>query len=285
MVADLHIHTHYSSGELSPIECVKLAKEKGVRVISVTDKNSVKGVREAVRAGEDFGVEVVPGIEIKADRVHILGYFVDVENEGLMRELLNLERISARRIESIFDKIKESEGLEDVSFEEVVRRFYPNSNIVESHLARYFSECGCGSWRSFMKKILDCEGEFYCEDSGCLSRRDAIKLIRKYGGVPVLAHLWSKFHDSSALDNIEDLIEAGLMGIEIDNGDRSGVRNDLMVDKIRKLSEKHDLVMTSGSDFHSDRFGLETGSHRLGEYNSDYSIVEKLKELKEESVK
>ncbi|MEG0771748.1 PHP domain-containing protein [Clostridium sp.] len=76
---DFHIHSTASDGRLTPFEVVQFAKKQGVDIIALTDHNTMSGVKEALLAGEKYGVAVIPGVELstryKGNRVHILGYF------------------------------------------------------------------------------------------------------------------------------------------------------------------------------------------------------------------
>ena len=83
---DMHVHTTASDGTCSPAEVVKLAKEKGLAAIAITDHDTVSGYEEAKKAGEELGIEVVPGIEISTrylGPVHILGYYLDTASPVL----------------------------------------------------------------------------------------------------------------------------------------------------------------------------------------------------------
>ena len=86
---DMHLHTWYSDGKMSPEEVVRYAKNKGLNKISVTDHDGVSGIQEALEAGRKYNIEVIPGIELSAAAdgkgVHILGYFIDYENKDLNR--------------------------------------------------------------------------------------------------------------------------------------------------------------------------------------------------------
>ena len=83
---DLHVHSAASDGSLSPRELVAEAKAQGMRAIALTDHDTIEGLEEALAAGADLGLEVIPGIEISADHepgsMHILGLFIDHHHPG-----------------------------------------------------------------------------------------------------------------------------------------------------------------------------------------------------------
>ncbi|MDO4534512.1 MAG: PHP domain-containing protein [Clostridium perfringens] len=92
---DFHIHSIASDGNLDSLGIIKLAKEKGLDIISITDHNTMDSVHEAIKFGKKYGVCVIPGVEISSmyngDHVHILCYFKeDIVNNKLFYEILNL---------------------------------------------------------------------------------------------------------------------------------------------------------------------------------------------------
>ena len=100
---DFHIHSIYSDGKCTPEEIVIISKEKNIDIISLTDHNTTEGIDEAIQAGKDFGIKVIPGVELSTrynnSRVHILGYFRDnnYKNDLLVEILRNVRahKISA----------------------------------------------------------------------------------------------------------------------------------------------------------------------------------------------
>ena len=72
---DLHTHSYYSDGKLSPKQVVRDAKKAGVKILALTDHNSISGVKEAIAEGKKLGVRVIPGAELRSKEGEILGYF------------------------------------------------------------------------------------------------------------------------------------------------------------------------------------------------------------------
>ena len=79
--SDLHIHSYYSDGDLSPSDVVRLAKQKGIKNLALTDHNSLDGVQEAIDEGKRQNINIIPAIEIRAKEDEVLGYFVDYKNQ------------------------------------------------------------------------------------------------------------------------------------------------------------------------------------------------------------
>jgi len=115
---DLHSHSSASDGALSPTELVKYAKEKGLEAIAITDHDTVEGVEEALSAGKEFDLEVVPGIEISAEfpeeTMHILGYYVDFKDQGFIDNISVLQKARAERNPRIVKNLHNSAGLQPV---------------------------------------------------------------------------------------------------------------------------------------------------------------------------
>src|SRR6266508_1853321 len=154
---DLHTHTNRSDGTFAPPELVKLASQRGLEVVAITDHDTTDGLEEAARAGRELGVEVVPGVELSAEHqgtsVHVLCYWMDPENEGLQAELVRLRSERFLRGEVLVEKLR-SLGY-PVSFERV-------------------REIGDEGPASVPKHAL--------------APLDALALVRRAGGACVLAH-------------------------------------------------------------------------------------------------
>lgn len=273
--ADLHVHSYYSDGDLPPSEVVKLAKQKGIKTLALADHNSFDGVAEAIEEGEKQGVKVIPAIEIRAKEDEVLGYFIDYENEKLKKEILKIQENLINRVKKIIIKLNKK-GIK-VNFENLLDRYYPNRNFMEIHLIKYLKSKGYGDIRELWSKYISKEGETYVPIKE-ISVLNAIKLIKEYGGVPVLAHPWAEISSKELLkeENFKKLIKAGLKGIETDNGDRDERRDKQTLKRIRELAKKYNLVVTSGSDFHGDYLVQATNCHGLGDYNCDEKVVEGL---------
>lgn len=273
---DLHVHSYYSDGDLPPSEVVKLAKQKGIRNLALADHNSFDGVAEAIEEGKKQGVNIIPAIEIRAKEDEVLGYFIDYQNEEFKKEVLKIQENLIDRVKKIIAKLNKK-GIE-VSFDDLIKKYYPNRNFMEIHLIKYLKSKGLGEIRTLWPKYISKEGETYVPVKE-ISVLNAINLIKKYGGVPVLAHPWVEPHSKELLkeEKFKKLVKAGLKGIEIDNGDRDDRRDEQTLNKIRELAKKYNLIITSGSDFHGDYLVQANKCHGLGDYNCDKEVVEKLK--------
>ncbi|MBW2995058.1 PHP domain-containing protein [Candidatus Woesearchaeota archaeon] len=273
--ADLHTHSHYSDGLMSPTQLVRLAKKRGIKYLALTDHNSVKGVREAVKEGEKTGVDVFPAVEIRCDIGEILGYFIDINNSELLNEL---KKIRKNIQESVKDRCKKLTkiGL-PVSYSELEKRFKKaKGNLNEFHplyvlyLKRYGTTM---QLRDDISNLMK-KNNIRFKKTKEISAVRAIKLIKKAGGVPVLAHPWL---EPDSMKVLPKLAKAGLKGIELNNGDRAPFRNPKWNNKIKAAAKKYKLIITSGSDFHGEKIvKLMPGNHNLGKNNCDEKVVENL---------
>ena len=94
---DLHLHTTHSDGSLSPVEVVRLAHKAKVTALAITDHDIVSGIPEAIAAGAELGIEIIPGVEISSrvgnSELHILGYCIQWQDPGLNHRLATLREV------------------------------------------------------------------------------------------------------------------------------------------------------------------------------------------------
>jgi predicted metal-dependent phosphoesterase TrpH len=257
---DFQTHTTASDGRHSPAEVAAMAKEHGLDAIAITDHDTVAGLEEALKAGEKFGVRVIPGIEISAEEkgAHLLGYGIDRFNSPL-RDALELSRKSRiEGAERIVENLKNAGFI--VEWEDVLREAATASVIARPHLARAVigrvenkeKIQGISSPHDFIEKYLTNESPLYVHRAH-ISGRDAINLIHGAGGAAVWSHPILEFRRKP--DGLEvflkKLIEWGLDGMEVFNP--SHTEDD--AEMIEGLCRKYGMCRSAGSDFH------EQGEH------------------------
>src|SRR4051812_10247041 len=217
---DLHTHSTYSDGLLSPAMLVEEAASCGVRVLALTDHDTVAGIGEARVAGERLGVEIVPGVELSAalpsgGEVHLLGYFVDVDDPILLEQLAGYARARAERMERMVERLSRIGA--PVTLQRV-REIAGHGTVGRPHLGRALVEAGYADDLSdaFARYIGGGKPAFVPRPR--VDPRDAIALVRAAGGVPVFAHPFSTGGVEGVLDR---LVPAGLAGMEVDYGEYS----------------------------------------------------------------
>jgi predicted metal-dependent phosphoesterase TrpH len=264
--SDLHTHSYYSDGIFSPEEVVKQAKDAGIKNLSLTDHNSVEGIGEAQKEAKKQSIKIIPGVELRCKEGEVLGYFIDFKNKELVKKIKVIQGRSMEVFENTIKELKKR-GI-SVKSEEVLDTPLKRNNALIAYLFKFLKNKNLISIKE-MKEFM--KGDLF-EPS--FSTEEVIKIIQDAGGVAVLAHPWySKTFLGEA--RVEELVKAGLKGIETDNGGR-GEERESYLDKIKKFSEKYSLILTSGSDYHGES-ELMSNEHKLGMSNCDEEAIEKLK--------
>lgn len=250
---DLHTHTVYSDGTFTPLQLLELAGERGLDVVAVTDHDTTNGLREAVAAGADLGIDVVPGVELSTVRegegVHMLCYYMDPSHPVLAAELQRLRDDRFSRGERMVRKLQEL-GY-PITFDRV-REIARGGNIIRPHVAQALVEAGVVPTitDAFSDELIGSGGRAYVEKHA-LHPRDAIDLIHGAGGACVLAHPGTWREASPVPDGvIEELVEAGLDGIEALHPEHSPELQSHYMD----LAEAKGLFWTGSSDCHGTRY-------------------------------
>lgn len=279
---DLHTHSCYSDGLLSPKELVRLAKKRGVKNLALTDHDSVKGVKEAITEGKKIGVNIIPSIEIRVDSGEVLGYFIDVKNKELIKKLKQQNKRIEAHVKAWCKKLNKA-GY-PVSFKEIQKKFPKAKGNINGFYPIYMLHLkGYGATIIGILNKLRKDKRIHHKEVKCMPMLRAIKLIRKAGGVPVLAHPWVVSDTKKIFKNMKAFVKAGLKGIELNNGDRAPFKPRGTDKKIRKAAKKYKLILTSGSDYHGKEIvKMMPGNHNLGKNNCDEKVVEKLRRLAKE---
>ncbi|MBI4367967.1 MAG: PHP domain-containing protein [Candidatus Omnitrophica bacterium] len=247
---DLHMHTIHSDGTLTPTELVKLAKERGLACIALTDHDTTSGVAEAQEAGRRFGVEVISGVEISVifepGTMHILGYFLDPSSKKLKAELETIQAARRARNPMIIEKLR-ALGIE-ITLEEVERQS-GGDQVGRPHFARVLVQ------KKYVKDFGEAFDKYLAKgapayvDKRKLSSRKAFEMIEEAGGIASLAHPkllaldsdWRRFEET-----VGRLKSEGMKGLEV----YSSCQSKEEAARYRKTAERLGLFTTGGSDFH-----------------------------------
>ena len=243
MKIDLHLHTTASDGSMTPTQVVDWAKRTGLDLIAITDHDSVSGIDEAIARGKEVGIRVLVGIEISSFsncEIHVLGYNFDYKNPAFVEELAKIQGMRKVRNGAILRRLKEL-GLPLSFTEEMdgVGRLNMAKEMVERGYVKDINEA--------FEKYLGPKGIAYQEIKRT-TPMDAVKLIKKYGGIASLAH-----PKKYLLDKKLDLLVGGLKAHGLDGIEVEYPRyNDHDKAEFTKIARKYNLVTTGGSDFHGD---------------------------------
>ncbi len=261
---DLHIHSNCSDGAYSPEELVRLAAAEGLSTIAIADHDSVAGIDEGVASGSLHGVLVLAAVELsvqykKWQDVHLLGYGMKWNDAVFLEKLNGFRERREHRNEEILERVNvmlREEGKTPIVLSEVLA--FARDSIGRPHIARALLERGYVSnvEDSFRRYLVPCN-----VPKQYWPIEDAMKEIRRLGGVTVLAHPTTVTADRQLLREIlTDLSESGLDGIEVYNNLAQQDESEYL----RRLALELGLLITGGSDFHGIEDGLQIGKGRAG---------------------
>jgi predicted metal-dependent phosphoesterase TrpH len=242
---DLHVHTNASDGKYPPAELVALAARNGLGLLAITDHDTVSGIVPSLDAARAFpDLKIIPGVEISShspgSEVHVLGYFINYEDSKLLKQMAALGDSRQDRAKAMVEKLR-GLGL-DISLERV-QQIAGDGSIGRPHIAQALMEKGyVSSFQEVFTRYIGQGGPAYVERIK-LTPDEAVKLILKSGGLPVLAHP-STINDAEAV--VSRLADRGLVGLEAYYKDYTDERRHDMV----SLAHRYKLIATGGSDFH-----------------------------------
>ena len=257
MKADLHLHTTASDGRLSPEEVVRKASQLELDAIAITDHDTVAGVAPALQEAASFPqLSVIPGVEISTDiprgEAHILGYFIDhldpVFNRALEEQRDSRYERGRRMVAKLADL-----GIE-IDWERVLE-LAAGGTVGRPHIARAMLE------REYIPSVREAFARYIGRNCVAYVERkkmtpvEAVGLIVKAGGLPVLAH-------PADIAGLEPLVvrlkKAGMVGIETYYANYSANKTATL----EALARKHHLVASGGSDYHGidSTIGSDMGS-------------------------
>jgi hypothetical protein len=266
---DLHTHSTHSDGAFSPADVVDQACRAGLRVLSITDHDSIASWEPARAAAEGRGLHVIPGVEISAawedEEIHILGYFRRGVPDSLRAFLVGALRGRETRMRELVDRVRKR-GV-PVDFEDV-RKTASGESLSRAHLARLMVA------RGHAKSIDDAFESHLGYQHGLVplagaSAEQAIRVILEADGVAVWAH--PPAQDLEA--RLQAMVKWGLRGVEAFRRRIHGVKTARLVE----LGDSLKLYTTAGSDWHghggeelSD--SLSFPPHRLRPFLAEFGL-------------
>ncbi|WP_123039950.1 PHP domain-containing protein [Cohnella candidum] len=270
---DLHTHTTASDGRHRPAEVVRMAKEAGLAAVAITDHDTVAGITEALAAGEEYGIRVIPGVEISTSAegkdIHILGYGFRTDDPVLLDRLVSLRQVRTRRNEEILAKLN-ALGL-DITMEEVEREASSSprgdGSIGRPHMAEVLIRKG------YVKDLKEAFNRYLAEGAAAyvnpprIGPADAVRWIHEAGGAAIVAHPGLYRNDRLVLE----LLDQGADGLEAFHSDH----DESTARHYRTLAKSRGKIVTGGSDFHGTRQGV-TFHGRVGNRTVDETVVDKL---------
>ena len=267
MYADLHIYTNYSHGTNSPREILNLAKKAGINVISITDHDCVDGVREARDHLKDFNIRVISGVELstmyEGKYVNVLGYYIDVDSRELDDFFKSASDNTTQKTYINFELAK-NQGVFDYSWDRVLELHQNEERISGVHVIYAMNKDGYkvpgtqSNWEIFKKYFSTFPVGYVFPDQR--TPFDAIDVIKKSGGVPVLAHPKLVGDDRY----VRKFLDYGAEGIEVYHSIHTPEDNR----KYLKMAEENGVYITGGTGWRGEnnheqvhKFGMHGLKH------------------------
>ena len=248
---DLHCHSTMSDGTYSPAAIIRMAAKAGIDILALTDHDTMSGVPEAMQAGEEQGILVLPAVELDTEspfELHILGLDVNPNDSALCEALLEIQLRRRRRNEKILDKLRAA-GYDVASY---LRESEGNTTRLHIAMALCEAEYAPTIKDAFRDFLLPGTPGYYTEQR--LTPPEAIDLLRGAGGIPVLAHPCHIHANPHQL--VDELAQAGLLGIEAYYPASTHGQTQTFL----SLAAQYGLLVTCGSDFHGkNREGTPLG--------------------------
>ena len=244
MKGDYHVHTCYSDGIYTPEKIVDLAIDAGLDVIALTDHDNILSYQIAKdyleKESKKDKLEIIQGIEVNTiyenNEVHILGYFMDVNNSDFKEMLKIQQQARTNQTHDILDLLKKREGI-NIPFENITKLVAEGGSIGRPHIAKAITAVG-GT-----QNVVEAYSKYINDNSPVYVKRktvspqDAVEIIYDAGGVPVVAHP----HDiDNSADLIKELMNYGLRGIEAYHIKHSPA----MVEYFSSMAEELGLIVT-----------------------------------------
>lgn len=266
--SDLHIHTTYSDGILSPSEVVGWAYKKNLTDISITDHDTIEGISEAIESSKEFNINVIPGIELscveQGEEVHILGYFIDYKSKKIKGFTNTLKKAREDRNKKIIEKLNEMDI--DITVNDV-KEISKEGNMGRPHIAKALIKKGLVDTIDGAFKIYLAKGRPAYVERYKVSVKEGIDLIHSLGGVVVVAHP-GLINRTSVLNYV---LKQDIDGIEAVHCKHDEEQKKYFL----QLAKELNLIPTAGSDCHGY---LDEGIPKLGEYYTNLDVAKLLKE-------
>lgn len=264
---DLHIHSIFSDSDTDLESIFKQAQKKGLSCIAITDHDTVEGVISARIYSQKYNLKLVDGLELSAQHkdieIHILGYFIDIENKRLRAELANIKEIRKERLLWMAAKLNSlGIAIDSQELMSSIGKTIPT----RLHLGLYLLKKGkVKSLGEAFKKYLS-PGKPAYRAGFKYSVKEAIQIIKNYGGLAFLAHP----HMIPDQSWIEEFISLGLDGLEVIYPRMSLAKSSLY----KNITLKFGLLKCGGSDAH----GSYKEFTEIGGVTVPYGWVEEMRE-------
>jgi predicted metal-dependent phosphoesterase TrpH len=276
---DLHLHSNCSDGLDTPTQLIDKAIKLDIKAIALTDHDNIDGIAEFLSYGEEKDIITIPGIEISIKHeternirdVHIVGLNIDHQSSALQHTLQMQLKGRINQKKAICRRLKQEWGY-DITFSEV-REMASGNSVGRPHIVEIMIKNNPLKVKDKTKnelfKMISLGGKAYVHREFELTLEEAIKLIQKSKGIPIIAHPGVyELEDRKAF--VKMCLDAGAEGIEIEypyNKNRPYYQNpekakwamNYLPKFFSKLADRFDLIKSGGSDYHGGKKGIEIG--------------------------
>ncbi len=265
MYADLHIHTTHTKGSDDPIKVLRLAAEKNINTIAITDHDTVEGVREARKHSHGYNIKLINGVELtttyQGKDIHILGYHLDINSPCLKEYFCESKQAKTINTQLNFAKALKNGDIK-YSWDRVMELNPKNNEISGINVIyamnhdKYQAPKYKSNWE-FYRDYFCINGKNYVITER-KTPHDAIHVIKKCGGVPVLAHPAAIADDRI----VQRFLKYGVLGLEVYHS--SHLPEDS--DRYLKMAQEYNMFITGGSGWYgqdSPKNKSEFGVHGL----------------------
>lgn len=252
MKCELHCHSYFSDGSESPKKIMELANLAKIDVIALTDHDTIAGLAEAQESAMAYGIRLIPGVELSSystTEIHVLGYNFDINNQQFLDTLQSFSDQRQDRAEGILARLAHFNiNLDKDSL--------PQGNSVgRLHIAKLLIEKGyVSSIPEAFDRYLGSSGIAYFP-SKRITPFQAVEIIKKANGLPVLAHPLRYLQQGTLDSLINGLIDYGLKGLEC----YYPTHDAQTVQTLVAVAKKYNLIATGGSDFHGKNRNVALG--------------------------
>lgn len=269
MKIDPHTHTNHSDGTDSPAELMRNARSAGLDIIGLTDHDGTSGWDEAAAEVPECGVGLLRGMEMSCVRegitVHLLSYLHDPDDADLIEACRKTIDSRENRAQAMVTRLSKDFP---ITWENVLRFAPDEGPIGRPHIADALVASGAFENRgACFEYVLHPSSKYYVRHWSP-DPVEATEMIRAAGGVPVIAHPRARKRQKLLpLEVIEEMIEAGLAGVEVFHRDHSPEDRDFML----KWAKDRDMLITGSSDYHGDG-----KPNRLGENTTPFEVIQEI---------
>ena len=242
--ADLHLHSKFSDGLLTPGEVISMINDKNIKIASLTDHDNIAGTKIAEEECGKYGIDFINGIELSSDldgrEVHILGYFIDLESNLLLDYL---KEFKGKRIQRIDEMIKKMNKLGlSITLDEILNEYSDNNTIGRPHLAEMLKKKG------YVKTLQEAFNRYIGDYKYANVRKmnspigEIIELIKSFGGISFVAHPAKTL----SYEKLSEIVKLGIEGIETVHPSHTKSQTESM----KVFARSYKLLESGGSDFH-----------------------------------